>query len=75
MIFSVRPAKVSLSEIHLILVVNHGYEPQGRPLTKISFQGKGYYTSAYTGYPYVLCTMDNSSNKFQRALLLKLGTH
>jgi hypothetical protein len=22
---------------------------------------------AYTGYPYVLCTKDSSSNKFQRA--------
>lgn len=28
---------------------NHGYEPQGKPLTMIPPQGAGYYTHAYAG--------------------------
>jgi len=41
----------------------------------ISQQAAGYCTLRFAGYPYVLCTRDNSSSKFQRASLLKLGSH
>ena len=36
---------MSLSGIYLFLVVNHRYEPQGKPMTKITFQGTGYFIS------------------------------
>ena len=43
----------------------------------LSFRSLGLWSrsASLRGYPYVLCTRDSSSNKFQCASLLKFGTH
>jgi hypothetical protein len=44
-----RGSKIILKYARFQVVINHGYEPQGKPWTLIPQQAAGYYIHAYAG--------------------------